>query len=232
MGRNALGLGCPTHSGGALLPPHRSLPSANVAHLARFDLRWNIGEFSLDKRHFNDDYPTAPLPLPPDGANEAALWLVRAFNEAMEAIPSWPSRQPGPGIHRPVVQTVYGRRRLDWFSRHANGFAQELKKAPLVKRLAGSRWTCREEGAAAGQGTPLSLTATGDAKGLPLGIGRWGALNDPILGRECPMYNCLFVDFAHRQFNGHVDQDQGTLHLAPNAYVRRRETPWSCTKQE
>ena len=47
---------------------------------------WTIGEYSLDKRHFNDYYPTAPLPLPPAGANAAAVWLVTAFNEAMDAL--------------------------------------------------------------------------------------------------------------------------------------------------
>ena len=26
---------------------------------------WTIGEFSLDKRHFSDMYPTPPLPQPP-----------------------------------------------------------------------------------------------------------------------------------------------------------------------
>lgn len=196
---------------------------------------WNIGEFSLDKRHFNDYYPTAPLPLPPTGANAAAVWLVTAFNEAMGAIPSWPSRQPAPGSGHPV-QTVYGRRRLDWFSRHKNGFAQELQKAPLVKRLAGSRWACREgagDAAAQGASAPLSLTATGDATGLPLGTGRWGALNDPTLAQECPLYSCVFVDFGRgqRQLNGHVDEAKGTLVLRPDAYGRRRETPWRCLKE-
>jgi len=35
------------------------------------------------------------------------------------------------------LQSVYGRRRLDWFSRHANGFATELRTNALVRRLAG-----------------------------------------------------------------------------------------------
>ena len=30
---------------------------------------WTIGEWSLDKRHFSDVYPTAPLPDPPKGAS-------------------------------------------------------------------------------------------------------------------------------------------------------------------
>jgi len=94
---------------------------------------WNIGEYSLDKRHFNDKFPARPLPLPPASANTAAFWLVSAFNEAMAA-GSWPETSTSEA----PIQTVYGRRRLDWFSRHANGFAQELRKAPLVRELAGS----------------------------------------------------------------------------------------------
>ena len=83
-----------------------------------------------------------------------------------------------------------------------------------------------------GASKPLSLTATGDATGLPLGTGRWGALNDPTLAQECPLYSCVFVDFGRgqRQLNGHVDEATGTLVLRPDAYGRRREKPWSCTK--
>ena len=99
---------------------------------------WNIGEFSLDKRHFNDQYPTVPLPLPPAGANTAAVWLVEAFNEAMAALPSWPAHQPAPGSGH-VVQTVYGRRRLDWFSRHKNGFVQARIGAEGGRVAAGVR---------------------------------------------------------------------------------------------
>ena len=86
---------------------------------------WNIGEWSLDKRHFNQVSPAYPLPQPPPGANAAGVWLLNAWNEAMGSIPSWPSKQPAGGEGGQVVQTLYGRRRLDWFSRHANGFEQE-----------------------------------------------------------------------------------------------------------
>ena len=37
------------------------------------------------------------LPQPPSGANEAGIWLLNAWNEAMGAIPSWPKRQPPEG---------------------------------------------------------------------------------------------------------------------------------------
>ncbi len=84
------------------------------------------GEWSLDKRHFNDVHPAYPLPQPPSGANAAGIWLLNAWNEAMAAIPTWPSMQPAANAEQPPIQTLYGRRRLDWFSRHQNGFAQEV----------------------------------------------------------------------------------------------------------
>ena len=93
-------------------------------------LPWTIGEFSLDKRHFNDNYPAHPLPQPPAKANAAAFYLVNAFNEAMGNITAWPTHQPPSGR---ATQTLYGRRRLDWFSRHANGFATELRTMPIIK---------------------------------------------------------------------------------------------------
>ena len=74
---------------------------------------WNIGEWSLDKRHFNDVHPAYPLPQPPKGANEAGVWLLNAWNEAMAANPNWPLRQPPAGSDAPPLQTLYGRRRLD-----------------------------------------------------------------------------------------------------------------------
>ena len=188
---------------------------------------WTIGEFSLDKRHFSDQYPTPPLPQPPKGSNVAACaclrvepaapsslpadaltrarrrradWLTNAFNEAMEAIPNWPRRQP-PAGQRPV-QTVYGRRRLDWFGRHANGFATELRMNPLVKQLAGTSWLCL------GAWQKLVLTETGDSRGgeTPDGRGRWATMNDPTLGDEaCPVYHCLYVDVRGRQHNVRVN---------------------------
>ena len=70
---------------------------------------WNIGEYSLDKRHFNDLSPAYPLPPPPEKANAAAFWLHNAWNEAMGAAGDrWPVRQQS---GRPTIQTVHGRRR-------------------------------------------------------------------------------------------------------------------------
>jgi len=49
-----------------------------------------IGEWSLDKRHYGGDYPPRNLQPPPTGANAAARWLLGAWNEASAAIPTWP----------------------------------------------------------------------------------------------------------------------------------------------
>ena len=193
---------------------------------------WNIGEFSLDKRHFNDHFPAYPLPLPPKGANIAAIFLVNAFNEAMGAAPNWPLKQPAQGAGGVQLQTVYGRRRLDWFSRHANGFQQELRKSELVQKLAGSAWQCTEQAGDYGA-SPLELTRTGDVTGLKGRAGRWGTLNDPSLGEGCPVYSCLFVDMSGNMLqNARVSPDQRSLHIQGSAYSSRRSmtSTWSCTR--
>ena len=158
-----------------------------------------IGEWSLDKRHFNDLSPAYPLPPPPEKANAAAFWLHNAWNEAMGAAGDrWPVRQQS---GRPTIQTVHGRRRLDWFSRHANGFAQELRKNALVKRLAPSTWSCTTPHGKA----ELTLANTGDLQGSyadggaggPRLQGRWGSMNDPVLGESCPVGACLFFNVGY-----------------------------------
>ena len=193
---------------------------------------WNIGEFSLDKRHFNDVFPAYPLPLPPKGANVAAFFLVNAWNEAMGAAgPDWPLKQPAQGAGGAQLQTVYGRRRLDWFSRHANGFQQELRKSELVQKLAGSAWQCTEQGGDYAT-SPLELARGGDVTGLKGRAGRWGTLNDPTLGEGCPVYACLFVDMSGMLHNARVSPDQRSLHIQGSAYARRSVSmsTWSCTR--
>ena len=49
-----------------------------------------IGEWSLDKRHYGSDYPPKNLEPPPEGANALAYWLLDAWNEASANIESWP----------------------------------------------------------------------------------------------------------------------------------------------
>jgi hypothetical protein len=184
---------------------------------------WTIGEFSLDKRHFSDVYPPYPLPQPPAGANQAAFYLVNTFNGAMAALgDAWPRRQPEAGSAAAPLQSVYGRRRLDWFSRHNNGFATELKTNRLVQRLAGARWEC--------DGGAGALTLAGDGGmesgggALGRGGGRWGSMNDPTLGDACPVGACLFFNARVGQFVGAAAVDGGreVLRLVGDHYATGR----------
>lgn len=53
-----------------------------------------IGEWSLDKRHYGGAYPPRNLQLPPDKGhskvNYPPRWLTMAWNEASAGIPDWP----------------------------------------------------------------------------------------------------------------------------------------------
>ena len=145
-------------------------------------------------------------------------------------LPLTPHRKQ-PATGRPI-QTLYGRRRLDWFSRHPNGFATELSSMPLIKQagmacltltrtrtrtltltltikqLAGSAWACT------GSWHALSLGERGDAMGGASADarGRWGSMNDPTLGDEaCPVYRCIFVDVRGQQHNVRVSSAHDEL---------------------
>ena len=193
---------------------------------------WTIGEFSLDKRHFSDVYPAYPLPQPPPKANPAALYLLNAFNEAMGNISAWPLRQPSAGVGKRPLQTLYGRRRLDWFSHHANGFATELRTMPLVKQLAGTGWLCASAVGAGGGEQRLQLSNSGDASG-GLGRGRWGTMNDPTLEPACPVYACLFLDIGGQRHDVKVDRssDGHAGSLTGLTVMRHTDlaTQWTCS---
>mmetsp|Transcript_26275 Transcript_26275/g.84847 ORF Transcript_26275/g.84847 Transcript_26275/m.84847 type:complete len:264 (+) Transcript_26275:1858-2649(+) len=183
---------------------------------------WTIGEFSLDKRHFSDVYPPYPLPQPPARANKAAFYLVDTFNRAMADLgDAWPSRQPEAGIGSPL-QSVYGRRRLDWFSRHKNGFATELQTNRLVARLAGSRWECAGGAGSVSLAGDGSMASGGGALGQ--GAGRWGSMNDPTLGDVCPVGSCIFLNARAGQFVGALVEEGGreVLKVADNHYAPER----------
>jgi hypothetical protein len=48
-----------------------------------------VGDWSLDKRHFTNEYPPAELAPPPKCAGKAAHTLHAKFNEAIANIPQW-----------------------------------------------------------------------------------------------------------------------------------------------
>ena len=171
------------------------------------------------------------MPAGAAGANEAGIWLLGAWNEAMAAIPNWPTKQPAASADAPPIQTLYGRRRLDWFSRHANGFAQELRKNPLVSGMSGKRFSCTSN---SGATEALELRRTGDAR-LGSRSGRWGAMNDPTIGEAlCPVDYCLFVDLFGQTMNANAATG-GKLTLYRNHYgvqsaAERARPQWSCER--
>ena len=67
---------------------------------------WNIGEYSLDKRHFNDLSRRARCRRRRQKANAAAFWLHNAFNEAMGAAGDWPRPPAERAARRPARSTA------------------------------------------------------------------------------------------------------------------------------
>jgi len=194
---------------------------------------WTIGEFSLDKRHFSDENPPYPLPQPPEKANAAAFYLINAFNEAMGNISGW-RRQPPPGSAQRLIQSVYGRRRLEWFSRHQNGFATEKQTMPLVGQLGATDWICTSADAPR-RTESLQLSDAGDVNGLGGTRSRWGTMNDPTLEPACPVYACIFIDGSGQQLDakvGFATGDKTTpISLTIMSHKDLLKTMWTCTKQ-
>lgn len=197
---------------------------------------WTIGEYSLDKRHFSGSYPPRPLPEPPAKANVAGFWLVRAFNEAMANISTWPERggRGKPAYAQVSPDTTYGRRRATWFHKHKNGFATEKTLMPLVAGLVDTAWACTT---AAGTKFRLGLRDAGDAASTPgagFSLNRWASMNHPELGESCPVYSCIYVDGpgAH-EYNVRVagtDPAGRLLTARRNARPARTDQPvaWEC----
>ena len=150
-----------------------------------------IGEWSLDKRHYGGAYPPRHLRPPPDGASENARWLLDAFNEASSNIPTWPASK--------ALGTV------GWRRTRGDG----IDTSALAARVMGTRWTWSGIEA-------LEFRAAGELK-TPWGSGVWGALAraapDAAAGRAaaeaddfCAGENgCLFADFSGALHNVRFD---------------------------
>jgi len=144
-----------------------------------------IGEWSLDKRHYGADHPPRGLQLPPDGANAAAFWLTRAWNEASAGIPAWPDSHS--------MGTVGWRRNKPT--------ADELAASPLARRVEGSRWSW--------SGVAGFEFARGGELVTPWGKGVWGLVSKAAGGADDPSKDaqvkacadCLFADFANANHN-------------------------------
>lgn len=150
---------------------------------------FQIGEWSLDKRHYGGSYPPRNLQEPPAGANAAAFWLTRAWNEASAGTPSWP-----------VVHTMGT---VGW--RREKITAAETSRSPLATRVLNSRWKWSGIDG-------LEFALNGVLK-TPWGDGSWGVVTSSSSGggsnaaghgaadfvERCT--DCLFMDFGNANHN-------------------------------
>ena len=142
-----------------------------------------IGEWSLDKRHYGAAYPPRGLQPPPSGASDGARWLLDAFNEASAGIATWPSTK--------AIGTV-GWRRVA---------GDGISSSKLAQRVAGSKWTW-----AGIKG--MSFNA-GGALTTPWGSGVWGCLPSGVDYHDdgfCKA-GCLFADFGSALHNLRFDTE-------------------------
>ena len=109
-----------------------------------------IGEWSLDKRHYGTAYPPRNLQAAPNSASAGAHWLLNAFNEASAGIPAWPETK--------ALGTV------GWRQSAGDG----IRGSALAERMEGTKWTW------AGI-TGLEFESNGRLK-TPWGHGVWGIL--------------------------------------------------------
>ena len=142
-----------------------------------------IGEWSLDKRHYGAAYPPRALQPPPERASDGTRWLLDAWNEASQNIPTWPETK--------ALGTI------GWRRVAGDGIAQSA----LAKKVAGTRWTWA--------GIPgFEFGADGHLV-TPWGKGVWGALPTGIDykdGGHCKA-SCLFADFSSALHNVRFDLD-------------------------
>jgi len=142
-----------------------------------------IGEWSLDKRHYGGAYPPRNLQRPPASASDGTVWLLEAFNEASANIAAWPQTR--------ALGTVGWRRNK----------GEGIKGSSLAAKVLGSRWKW------AGI-SGLQFLAAGELK-TPWGSGVWGALPSGVDYRDdgfCAK-ECLFADFGGGLHNVRFDQE-------------------------
>ena len=152
-----------------------------------------IGEWSLDKRHYGGDYPPRQLQPPPEGANAAAYWLLNAWNEASAAIADWP--------HSKSMGTIGWRRNKI--------SAAELEGSAAARGAQGKQWSWA--------GVAGFVLQPGGELQTPWGKGVWGVVRDAVPNAPPTPYGasaedlilrcngCLFADFANANHNLLVD---------------------------
>ena len=148
-----------------------------------------IGEWSLDKRHYGADHPPRSLQPPPDGANAAAYWLLSAWNEASAATPNWP--------HSKSMGTIGWRRNKI--------SSAELEASTTAQQAQAKQWTWA--------GNAGFAFKPGGKLVTPWGEGVWGVVRDAATGSPPTPFDardeevilrcngCLFADFANANHN-------------------------------
>ena len=143
-----------------------------------------IGEWSLDKRHYGGAYPPRGLQPPPESASDGTKWLLEAWNEASGSISAWPETK--------ALGTV------GWRRVAGDGIAN----SQLAKQVVDTRWTWAGiEGFSFG---PAGVLNT------PWGKGVWGALPTGVDYKDggfCSnkLKPCLFADFSSALHNVRFD---------------------------
>ena len=148
-----------------------------------------IGEWSLDKRHYGGAYPPRGLQLPPSSASDGAHWLTAAWNEASAAIATWPATR--------ALGTI-GWRRVA---------GDGIDGSRLAQRVLQTKW--KWANIAGLQFQPAGALKT------PWGVGAWGVFKQPagvaahaaVAAAEdvedgiMRCSECLFADFGNAQHN-------------------------------
>ena len=153
---------------------------------------YNIGHWSLDKRHYGEYHPPKVLDPPPEEANRAAVWLHQAWQEAITNTPGWPDSQE--------LGT--------WGWRREQASDQEFKRmspaaVERAKALRGSRWTWHDPSFTNTPGSSgrLELRESGALLNREIGVGnplagKWGWLPLPGCMEDCWFFDVDAWDFG------------------------------------
>jgi len=149
-----------------------------------------IGEWSLDKRHYGGAYPPRSLQPPPETGhsahNYAPRWLTNAWNEASASIPTWPDTK--------ALGT------LGW--RREPATDAEISASSLASAVVGSKWKWG--------GVPGLVFGPGGKLTTPWGEGKWGLVPSAGSGGEA-QGETIFCDFSSALHNVQFDLAGGTF---------------------
>ena len=154
---------------------------------------YQIGEWSLDKRHYGSDHPPRALRPPPPRANAAAFWLTNAWNDASANIENWPRSKS--------MGTIGWRR-----NKAPNA---ELERDDVARRALRTRWAwAGNAGFEFRDGGELSTPWGGGVWGVVASVDAKPPSNPADYVASCG--GCLFADFANANHNLHFRWDAPT----------------------